>query len=357
MLGGCREEVRAIARGVVASLAVSPLADRVHVVAAGIDCYGFANERRVHAVAGGAEGVELATSLARPRQARPGAAPSRLDVRLAGRPPRRALGAGRARHPRRGRVGRDATAGSALTELGGRGLALLTDERAAGAVAARSRRPVVASRAAWARRSSHRVWPLTSSPTSAPCSSTRQPSRWRSARGRRAAGHRRGLRGARMGLAGAGARTGRRDRRLRARRAVRAVQGPRAGRVVGRAPPPPDPIERSSRALGDRRSRCHLRQRRVRRPPGDGPAGRTPARRGVDRADLRRGSPAPSVGHDRRRAARAPASITLGASRTSQAVDTLRDGLAPGPRACRSPGRASSGPTARRCRRTTPSWW
>ncbi len=45
---------------------MSPLADRVQVVAAGIDCYGFANEQRVQAVAEGAEGIELATSLTRP---------------------------------------------------------------------------------------------------------------------------------------------------------------------------------------------------------------------------------------------------------------------------------------------------
>ena len=123
-LGGCRAEVRAIARGVVASLAVSPLADRVHVVAAGLDCYGFANERRVHAVAGGVEGIELATSLAHPIQ---------RALEQHGLASTFAL---RAAHPEElwepvvlvtpGGVEPDQRSG--LIELGGRGLAVLTGE-------------------------------------------------------------------------------------------------------------------------------------------------------------------------------------------------------------------------------------
>jgi nucleoid-associated protein YgaU len=46
-LEGAPETVAAIARAVVATLAVSPLADLVHVVTSGVDCYGFATEERV----------------------------------------------------------------------------------------------------------------------------------------------------------------------------------------------------------------------------------------------------------------------------------------------------------------------
>ena len=51
VLDGPPEAARTIARAIVASLAVSPLADRVQVVAAGADCYGFANDAQVQAVA------------------------------------------------------------------------------------------------------------------------------------------------------------------------------------------------------------------------------------------------------------------------------------------------------------------
>jgi hypothetical protein len=38
---------QALARGIVATLAVSPIVDDLAVIAVGVDCYGFANERRV----------------------------------------------------------------------------------------------------------------------------------------------------------------------------------------------------------------------------------------------------------------------------------------------------------------------
>jgi hypothetical protein len=49
-LDGPPETTAALARAFVATLAVSPLADLVHIVASGVDCYGFADEERVHAV-------------------------------------------------------------------------------------------------------------------------------------------------------------------------------------------------------------------------------------------------------------------------------------------------------------------
>ena len=49
-LDGPLETTTALARAFVATLAVSPLADLVHIVTSGVDCYGFADEERVHAV-------------------------------------------------------------------------------------------------------------------------------------------------------------------------------------------------------------------------------------------------------------------------------------------------------------------
>jgi hypothetical protein len=49
-LDGPPETATALARAFVATLAVSPLADLVHIVTSGVDCYGFADEERVHAV-------------------------------------------------------------------------------------------------------------------------------------------------------------------------------------------------------------------------------------------------------------------------------------------------------------------
>ena len=96
-------------------------------MAAGIDCYGFANERRVHAVAGGAEGLELATSLARPVEL------ALEQHRLA------STFALRAAHPEElwepvvlvtpgGIESVETERWKRLTELGGRGLAVLTGE-------------------------------------------------------------------------------------------------------------------------------------------------------------------------------------------------------------------------------------
>ena len=68
VLEGPPAAARSIARAVVASLAVSPVADQVHVVAAGADCYGFANEQLVQAVADSGAALELAGSLVTPVQ-------------------------------------------------------------------------------------------------------------------------------------------------------------------------------------------------------------------------------------------------------------------------------------------------
>ena len=252
---------------------MSPLADRVHVVAAGIDCYGFANEQRVHAVADGAEGLELATSLARPVEL------ALERHRLAST---FALRAARPEElwepvvlvtPGGDRVGRDRPE-ERPTELGGRGLAVLTGD-ASGAWR------LVLEGLSWrleplGETVVPQVWPPTSSPTSAPCSSTRPPSRWRSASGL-TAGHRRGLRGAPMGPL------------VRVLGPVDVIDA--TGRAVFERAKAlelavwlaehrhrPTRSSASSRPLGERCPRRHLRQRRVRRPPGDGAAGRTTGR-------------------------------------------------------------------------------
>ncbi len=59
-LDGPPEHVVALARALVASLAVSPLADVVQVVSTGVDVYGFANEERVDAVGDPSEALGLA---------------------------------------------------------------------------------------------------------------------------------------------------------------------------------------------------------------------------------------------------------------------------------------------------------
>jgi hypothetical protein len=55
--------VAAIARAVVATLAVSPLADLVHIVTSGVDCYGFANEERVQSVSDPDAALDLTAAL------------------------------------------------------------------------------------------------------------------------------------------------------------------------------------------------------------------------------------------------------------------------------------------------------
>ena len=62
-LEGAADTVAAIARAVVATLAVSPLADLVHVVTSGVDCYGFANEERVQSVSDPDAALDLAAAL------------------------------------------------------------------------------------------------------------------------------------------------------------------------------------------------------------------------------------------------------------------------------------------------------
>jgi two-component SAPR family response regulator len=51
---------QALARGIVATLAVSPIVDDLAVIAVGIDCYGFANERRVTTTTAFADAARLA---------------------------------------------------------------------------------------------------------------------------------------------------------------------------------------------------------------------------------------------------------------------------------------------------------
>jgi hypothetical protein len=93
-LEGAADAVAAIARAVVATLAVSPLADLVHVVASGVDCYGFANEERVQCVSDPDAALDLAAPC-RPGSAMPSAtAAPTTSAALA----RGAVGAGR-RHP------------------------------------------------------------------------------------------------------------------------------------------------------------------------------------------------------------------------------------------------------------------
>ena len=55
--------VAAIARAVVATLAVSPLADLVHIVTSGVDCYGFANEERVQSVSDPDAALDLTAAM------------------------------------------------------------------------------------------------------------------------------------------------------------------------------------------------------------------------------------------------------------------------------------------------------
>jgi len=62
-LEGDPDTVAAVARAVVATLAVSPLADLVHVVTSGVDCYGFVNEERVQSVSDPDAALDLAAAL------------------------------------------------------------------------------------------------------------------------------------------------------------------------------------------------------------------------------------------------------------------------------------------------------
>ena len=67
-LDGPPEHVMALARGLVATLAVSPLADVIHVVSTGVDVYGLVNEERVEAVGDPSEALgraEAATASTR----------------------------------------------------------------------------------------------------------------------------------------------------------------------------------------------------------------------------------------------------------------------------------------------------
>jgi LysM repeat protein len=67
---------QALARGVVATLAVSPIVDDLAVIAVGVDCYGFANERRITSTMTFADAARLALESTAPirRQLEAGAA-------------------------------------------------------------------------------------------------------------------------------------------------------------------------------------------------------------------------------------------------------------------------------------------
>jgi LysM repeat protein len=67
---------QALARGVVATLAVSPIVDDLAVIAVGVDCYGFANERRVTSTTTFTDAARLALEATAPirRQLEAGAA-------------------------------------------------------------------------------------------------------------------------------------------------------------------------------------------------------------------------------------------------------------------------------------------
>ena len=63
VLDGSPAVVTAIARAVIASLALSPLADVVDLVTCGVDCYGFTEQRRVHVTGSAAEAIQLGNRL------------------------------------------------------------------------------------------------------------------------------------------------------------------------------------------------------------------------------------------------------------------------------------------------------
>ena len=63
VLDGSPAVVTAIARALIASLALSPLADVVDLVTCGVDCYGFTEQRRVHATGSAAEAIQLGNRL------------------------------------------------------------------------------------------------------------------------------------------------------------------------------------------------------------------------------------------------------------------------------------------------------
>ena len=63
VLDGSPAVVTAVARALIASLALSPLADVVDLVTCGVDCYGFTEQRRVHTTASTGEAIQLANRL------------------------------------------------------------------------------------------------------------------------------------------------------------------------------------------------------------------------------------------------------------------------------------------------------
>jgi hypothetical protein len=60
---GAADTAAAVARALVATLAVSPLADLIHVVTSGVDCFGFANEERVQSVSDPDAALDLTAAL------------------------------------------------------------------------------------------------------------------------------------------------------------------------------------------------------------------------------------------------------------------------------------------------------
>ena len=241
VVDGPPEAARAIARAVVASLAVSPLADRVQVVAAGADCYGFANQARVQAVADAGAALEVAGCLVGPVQRALDAerVPSTLVLRAC-QPaelwePTVVVALAAASDPA------DTAALAAMAGQGGRGLALVTDVPVPGAT--------------WRLRLDGDRWaldPLAAAvapqglaadeladlgallaDASAPLPEAPVAVRDRARRG--------SLPGARLGAARPRARTGRRRRSRRRRRRLRAVEGARTGGVARPPSEPPDP--------------------------------------------------------------------------------------------------------------------
>src|SRR3954447_12340749 len=83
-LAGPPEVTAALARSVVATLAVSPLADLVNVVTTGVECFGFASEERVHAVSDADAALDVAAALSSGvrRVLASAGAPSTLQLRL-----------------------------------------------------------------------------------------------------------------------------------------------------------------------------------------------------------------------------------------------------------------------------------
>ena len=345
VIDGPPEAARAIARAVVASLAVSPLADRVQVVAAGADCYGFANHGRVQAVADAGAALEVAGCLVGPVQRALDAerVPSTLALR-ARQPaelwePTVVVALAAASDPV------DAEALASMAGQGGRGLALVTDvpvpgatwrlrldgdrwalDPLAGAVAPQGlAADELADLGALLVDASA---PLPEPPIAVPELIPPDPYRERA------------------GNCWFGFSDRWTSSIARAAPSRSSVRRAGTGGVACPSSEPPDTFGCPHRLVGERCPGRDLRQHRVRRPASPGPPGAATRGRGVDRADVRRGAaPPPARRHGRRAArgtrfdARPPTNPTtrspsLCCAKASRSSAT-----------CPTPGRASSGPT------------